>query len=89
MILRPTVVHDPFAVADVDQDRYPCPRHRAADHRPGSIWALWTMALWAVGIAATILSVVTFGLAFTPLWVIAIILYGAGIGTLLAGWGAR
>lgn len=87
MTLRETNTRDPFATTyTVDPDRYPCPRHRADPEPPGSIWAVWTMCLWAVAAAGTLINVAVFGPVFNGIALIVVILYVAGIGTLLRGW---
>lgn len=90
-IVRETTTRDPFAPTyDVRPERYPTPRH--ADRRPrgeplpGPILTLWTMVLWAMAGTTTILSVIFFGAARNGLWIVAVVFYVAGIGTLLAGW---
>lgn len=96
--LRPTVTRrDPFAFTYAgesdDLNVVPVARHARAhparpahEPQPGSIFALWTMVLWAMAATATILSVVFFGASRNGLWLVALILYVAGIITLLVGW---
>ena len=62
-------------------------RHRARRRRhSGYYWAAWTLILWTVGAIATMLSPAVSGLMFGPLMVTGLVLFLAGLVTLIMTW---